>query len=78
MGLLVLSRKVGQEITIGDNIVITVVRIDRDKVRIGIQAPKDVIVDRREIRDMKATRKETNQADEKGEKKSLDTEPTPG
>jgi len=47
--MLVLTRKVGEEIVIGDNIHIAVVAIQGEKVRIGISAPKDVVVDRQEI-----------------------------
>lgn len=47
--MLVLSRKVGEEIKIGNDITITVVRIQGDKVRIGIQAPDDVKVYRSEL-----------------------------
>jgi carbon storage regulator len=47
--MLVLSRKIGEEIVIGDNIRIKVLAVDGGKVRIGIVAPKDVIVDRQEI-----------------------------
>ena len=51
--MLVLSRKVGEEIIVGSNIRIKVVAIQGEKVRIGISAPKDVIVDRQEIHDKK-------------------------
>jgi len=47
--MLVLSRKVGEEIVIGDNVRIKVVAVDGGKVRIGIVAPKNVIVDRQEV-----------------------------
>src|SRR5262249_27357885 len=47
--MLVLSRKLGEKIVIGDNIVVTVVKIDRNQIRIGIEAPHDVQVYREEI-----------------------------
>jgi carbon storage regulator len=51
--MLVLSRKVGEEIVIGTNIQITVVAIKGEKVRIGITAPKEVVVDRQEIHEIR-------------------------
>ena len=47
--MLVLSRKKNESIVIGDNIVITVVEVRGDKVRLGIEAPKEVTVHRREV-----------------------------
>ena len=47
--MLVLSRKVGDTIRIGNNIVITVTRLNRDKVRLGIVAPSDVHIIRGEL-----------------------------
>jgi carbon storage regulator len=47
--MLVLSRKTGQEIVIGDNIRITVVAVRGEQVRLGIEAPRDVAVDRQEV-----------------------------
>jgi carbon storage regulator len=47
--MLVLTRKVGQEIIIGDNIRITITQVKGDRVRIGIDAPTDVSVDRHEV-----------------------------
>jgi carbon storage regulator len=47
--MLVLSRKLGEKIIIGDNIVVTVVKIDRNQIRVGIEAPQDVQVYREEI-----------------------------
>jgi len=49
--MLVLLRKESERITIGDNITITVVRIQGDQVRIGIDAPRDVPVHRQEVYD---------------------------
>lgn len=47
--MLVLTRKVGEQIRIGDNVTITVVRIDEWKVRIGIDAPQEVKIVRAEL-----------------------------
>lgn len=47
--MLVLSRKAGERIQIGDNVFVTVVRIGHNSVRIGIDAPKDVEIVRTEI-----------------------------
>ena len=49
--MLVLTRKVGEEIIIGDDIHIMVVAIEGGKVRIGVSAPKEVVVDRQEVHD---------------------------
>jgi carbon storage regulator len=49
--MLVLSRKCEQKIVINDQIVITVIAIRGDKVRLGIEAPPDVPVHRREVYD---------------------------
>jgi len=47
--MLVLSRHVGQQIMLGDNITVTVVDIQGDKIRIGVDAPKEMPVHRREV-----------------------------
>jgi carbon storage regulator len=47
--MLVLSRKTNESIIISDNIKITVVEVRGDKVRLGIQAPKEVPVHREEV-----------------------------
>jgi carbon storage regulator len=47
--MLVLTRKVGEQIVIDDNIVVTIVAIDGNKIRLGIEAPKSVRVDRAEV-----------------------------
>jgi carbon storage regulator len=49
--MLVLSRKINETICIGNNITITVVSVNGNNVRIGINAPRDVQVDREEIRE---------------------------
>ena len=47
--MLVLSRKLGQRFQVGPEVKITIVKIDRNSVRIGIEAPGDVTVYREEI-----------------------------
>lgn len=47
--MLVLSRKKNESIVINNDIVITIVEIRGDKVRLGIEAPKDVPVHRMEV-----------------------------
>lgn len=47
--MLVLSRKVGERILIGDNIAITVVRVAQGAVRIGVEAPENLNVVREEV-----------------------------
>jgi carbon storage regulator len=47
--MLVLSRKESQRIRLGDSIVVTIVKISGDKVRVGIEAPADVLVLRDEL-----------------------------
>lgn len=47
--MLVLSRKLGQRFQVGERVTVTIVKIDRNSVRIGIEAPGDVTVYREEI-----------------------------
>jgi carbon storage regulator len=47
--MLVLSRKLGEKIVVNGNIVITVVKIDRNQVRIGIEAPGEIPIYREEL-----------------------------
>lgn len=47
--MLVLTRRVGEQIRIGDDVIVTVVRIQGDRVRIGIAAPTAVTVLREEV-----------------------------
>ena len=49
--MLVLSRKLDQAIAIQDNIVIKVLEISGDRVKLGISAPRDVIILRQELKE---------------------------
>jgi len=49
--MLVLSRKLSQQVIIGSDVSITIVRIDRNQVRIGISAPPGVSILRQELLD---------------------------
>ncbi|MEZ4813862.1 MAG: carbon storage regulator CsrA [Bdellovibrionota bacterium] len=56
--MLVLTRKIGELIVIGDDIKIKIVEIKGKQVRIGIEAPRDVAVNREEIYKQKHSEKE--------------------
>jgi len=47
--MLVLSRKLGQSFHVGPEIRVTVIKIDRNSIRIGIDAPEDISIQREEI-----------------------------
>lgn len=47
--MLVLTRRLGESILVGDDIVVTVLELGRDQVRIGISAPRSVSVHREEV-----------------------------
>lgn len=49
--MLALSRKVGQKIVIGDNIVITFIDIKGEHIRVGIEAPREIKIYRGELYD---------------------------
>ena len=53
--MLVLSRKQTERIRLGESIVVTIVRVSGDKVRLGIEAPPDVVVLRDELEKCAAT-----------------------
>jgi len=49
--MLVLARRIGEEIIIAGNIRVSIVAVQGDRVRLGITAPQDVTVDRTEVHD---------------------------
>ena len=63
--MLVLSRKRDEQIVINDNIIITVVEIRGDKVRLGIEAPIEIPVHRREVYEAIQRQKEQDASDAK-------------
>lgn len=63
--MLVLSRHRDEQIVIGDDVVITVVEIRGDKVRLGIEASREVPVHRREVYD--AIQREAEATDTDGD-----------
>ncbi len=71
--MLVLSRKKNESIIINNDITIVVVEIRGDKVRLGIEAPKDVPVHRREVYD---AIKKHNEASGFNEGEQAATDPT--
>ncbi len=60
--MLVVTRKTDESLTISDNIEITVLEITKDRVKIGISAPKDIKIIRNELRDAQDMNKESSRA----------------
>jgi carbon storage regulator len=60
--MLVLSRKIGERILIGDKISVTVVRISGGGVRIGIEAPPEMAVIREELAEEMDSQRQTREA----------------
>lgn len=56
--MLVLTRRVGESLRIGKDVTITVLGVKGNRLRVGIDAPKDVVVDRDEIAERKQREKE--------------------
>ncbi|MGY8748022.1 MAG: carbon storage regulator [Pirellulales bacterium] len=69
--MLVLSRKESEKIMLGDSIVLTIVRVSGDRVRLGIQAPSDMLILRKELDPMKTSEPENpNDRNESDQKKA--------
>lgn len=58
--MLVLSRKVNETIKIGTDIIITVVRLEPNKVRLGIEAPMELDINRDDMKNHKKAKKRVN------------------
>ena len=69
--MLVLSRKESEKIMLGDSIVLTIVRVSGDRVRLGIQAPSDMLILRKELDPMKTSEPEnSNEENDSDQKKA--------
>ena len=74
--MLVLCRRTGESIIIGDDIVVTVLEVRGDVVRVGIDAPRSVRVHREEVyRELEAANRAAAQASAAGETDLLDALP---
>ena len=71
--MLVVTRKTDESITIADNIEITVLEIAKDKVKIGINAPKEVKIFRSELKMLRQTNEQAANASGEAIKKLLDS-----
>ena len=68
--MLVLSRKESEKIILGDEIVLTIVRVSGDRVRLGIQAPKDMLILRQELESNEIEISSSNDADQSNQRKA--------
>lgn len=51
--MLILTRRISETLCIGDNIEVTVLGVTGNQVRLGVKAPRDVVVDREEVAERK-------------------------
>ncbi len=47
--MLILTRKLGESVIIGDDVKITVVEVNKQQIKIGVDAPKNIIIHREEV-----------------------------
>ena len=60
--MLILTRRVGESLIIGDGVTVTVLGVKGNQVRVGVNAPKEVSVHREEIYERIQTEKESGQS----------------
>ena len=70
--MLILTRRVGETVMIGDEVTITVLGVKGNQVRVGINAPKSVAVHREEIYERIKKERETGVVDPNHERKVAD------
>lgn len=71
--MLVITRKLDESITIDDNIKISVLEISKDRVKIGINAPKQVKVFRTELKTLRQTNEQAANASGEAIRRLLDS-----
>lgn len=47
--MLVLTRRIGETLMVGDDVAITILNVNRNQIKLGIEAPKDISIHRKEI-----------------------------
>lgn len=62
--MLILSRRIGEKLIIGDNVTVTILAVKGNQVRIGIDAPRNVRVDREEVHERILKEEEARQNSE--------------
>ena len=72
--MLILTRRVGETVMIGNDVTVTILGVKGNQVRVGINAPKSVAVHREEIYE-RIKREQQGQGDSKGEGEAEDNEP---
>lgn len=65
--MLILTRRVGETLMVGDDVTVTVLGVKGNQVRIGVNAPKDVAVHREEIYDRIRKENEGGEASKSGD-----------
>ena len=70
--MLILTRRVGETLVIGDDVTVTVLGVRGNQVRLGVNAPKDVAVHREEIYQRIQSEKDAENSTESSEKDDID------